>query len=115
MFKENFIRLCNQKGESPSSVCRNVGIAPATFSCWTSESVPRKATLIKISDYLGVSVEELLSDPKEKDPIKQEEFDEANEFLAQIAQEIKSLDDEGRKELENYVAYLVSKKKDRNF
>lgn len=60
MFKANFIRLCNKKGESPSSVCRSVGIAPATFSCWTDESVPRKATLMRIADYLGVSVDELL-------------------------------------------------------
>ena len=111
MFKENFIRLCNQKGESPSSVCRNIGIAPATFSCWTNESVPRQSTLLKIAEYFGVTVEDLLFHKKERSPIKQEEFDEANELLAQIAQEIKSLDDEGRKELENYVAYLVSKKK----
>ncbi len=60
MFKENFIRLCNQNDVSPSAVCRAVGIAPATFSCWTEESVPRKATLIKIADYFGVSVDDLL-------------------------------------------------------
>lgn len=111
MFKQNFIRLCNKKGVAPTVVCQQVGLSNAAFSCWTDSSVPRQSTLLKISEYFGVSVEELLSDPKEKDPIKQEEFDEANEFLAQIAQEIKSLDDEGRKELENYVAYLVSKKK----
>lgn len=62
MFKENFIRLCNSRNESPSSVCRKVGIAPATFSCWTDESVPRKATLMRIAEYFGVSVETLTGD-----------------------------------------------------
>ncbi len=60
MFKEIFIKLCNQKGVSPSAVCREVGITPATFSCWTDESVPRKATLMRISEYFNVSVDYLL-------------------------------------------------------
>lgn len=60
MFKENFIRLCNQRKESPTSVCRKVGITPATYSCWTDKSVPRRATLQRIADYFGVSVDYLL-------------------------------------------------------
>lgn len=60
MFKNNFIKFCNLNNESPSAVCRKIGIAPATFSCWTDESVPRKATLMKIADYFGITVEELL-------------------------------------------------------
>lgn len=60
MFKNIFIKLCNSRGESPSFVCRNVGIAPATFSCWTDESIPRQATLQRIADYFGVSVDYLL-------------------------------------------------------
>ena len=66
MFKQNFIAYCNKKGESPSHVCRQVGIAPATFSCWTDESVPRKATLFRIADYFGITPEDLLRDPAQK-------------------------------------------------
>ncbi len=60
MFKNIFIRLCNQRGISPSSVCREVGITPATFSRWTNESVPREATLMRIAEYFDVSTEYLL-------------------------------------------------------
>ena len=60
MFKENFIRLCNEKKVSPSKVCSSIGLSNAAFSCWTDTSVPRKATLIKIADYFGVSVDYLL-------------------------------------------------------
>lgn len=66
MFKNIFIDLCNQKGEAPSYVCRQVGITPATFSGWTDKTIPRQATLHRIADYFGVSVEMLLSDEKEK-------------------------------------------------
>lgn len=69
MFKENFIKLCNQKNESPSYVCKQVGITPATYSCWNKDSIPRKATLMRIAEYFGVSVEDLLS-KKEKNPVQ---------------------------------------------
>lgn len=62
MFKENFIRFCNERGESPCFVCKQVNITSATFSKWTDKSIPREATLMRISDYLGVSVKELLAD-----------------------------------------------------
>ena len=60
MFKEIFIRLCNEKGVTPSKACRDVNIAPATFSCWDENSVPRQATLLRIADYFGVTVDYLL-------------------------------------------------------
>ena len=60
MFKKIFIDLCNAKKESPSSVCQKVGLSTATFSCWTDESVPRRATLQRIADYFGVTVDYLL-------------------------------------------------------
>ncbi len=66
MFKEKFIRLCNEKKESPSSVCYKVGITPATYSKWTDESIPRKATLMRIADYFGITVDELLSEDEKK-------------------------------------------------
>ena len=66
MFKQNFINFCNKKGESPSFVCRRVGIAPATFSCWNENSIPRQATLQRIADYFDVTVEELIRGPEEK-------------------------------------------------
>lgn len=65
MFKKNFIKLCNAKGVAPTVACSKVGLSNAAFSCWTDESVPRKTTLLKIADYFGVTVEDLL---KEEEP-----------------------------------------------
>ena len=63
MFKQNFIRLCNEKGVAPTTVCTAVGLSNAAYSCWTDESVPRKATLMRIADYFGVTVDTLLAEP----------------------------------------------------
>lgn len=68
MFKKIFIDLCNKKGVAPTAACRAVGLSNATFTCWTDESVPRRATLQRIADYFGVTVDYLLGKEPEKKP-----------------------------------------------
>ena len=49
------------------------------YSCWTDKSVPRKATLMKLADYFGVTVEDLLAeDPAqiEKAPVYDERLEQ---------------------------------------
>lgn len=60
MFKENFIRICAEKGVSPTSVCVSIGLSSSVFSQWTENTVPRKTTLIKLANALGVTVDYLL-------------------------------------------------------
>ena len=59
-FKQNFIRICNEKGVSPSKVVEAIGLKRSAYSQWTDESIPRKATLMRIADYFGVTVDYLL-------------------------------------------------------
>ena len=66
MFKKIFIDLCNERKVSPSAVCKSIGLSNATFSQWTEESIPRRATLQRIADYFGVSLDYLLGQEKEK-------------------------------------------------
>lgn len=61
MFKENFVRICTEKGLSPSNVCIEAGISKSNYSNWNESSVPRKTTLIKIAQILNVDVSELTS------------------------------------------------------
>lgn len=86
-FKENFIKLCNQRNESPSFVCKKVNITAATFSCWTDESVPRKATLMRIADYFGVTVDYLVSGEEQTDPTLSDTEKRCVELLKKIPQQ----------------------------
>ena len=52
MFKEKFIEVCSKRGVSPTSVCIAVGLSNSAYTQWSETSIPRKTTLIKISDYL---------------------------------------------------------------
>lgn len=62
MFKKNFIKLCAQKNESPSSVCKKIGISSAAFSQWTDDTIPRKVTLLKLMEYFGCTEDDLLAE-----------------------------------------------------
>ena len=62
MFKENFIRICADRGVAPSAVCKAIGLSNAAYSQWTDETIPRKTTLLKIADHFGVSVDTLLAE-----------------------------------------------------
>ncbi len=100
MFKKIFIDLCNQNKEAPSAVCVKLGLSNAAYSKWDDNSIPRRATLQRISDYFGVSVDYLLGNMSASPAID-------DSLLARIA----TLDEEQMKQLDNYVDFLIEKKK----
>lgn len=93
MFKKNFEKICASKNVAPTYVCSAIGLSNAVYSKWTDSSVPRKTTLIKLSNYLGVTVEDLLAD----DPVQiqekpVEETDELDDDMKIIADLVSKID-----------------------
>lgn len=114
MFKENFIRLCNERGEFPSVVCKQVGITPAAFSKWTDESVPRRATLMRIADYFGVTVDDLIGEQPFHVDLDLQRFAEKEKeppMLARLNEVMKDMTEEELEDLEKYVEFILSRKK----
>lgn len=66
MFYDNFIRLCNEKGVSPSAVAVKVGVDKSAVTRWSRGAEPRYATMMRISDYFGITVDELSCDVETK-------------------------------------------------
>jgi repressor LexA len=60
MFFEIFSKLCQDFGKSANAVAKELRIASGTVSEWKKGRVPQNATLLKIADYFGVSVDYLL-------------------------------------------------------
>lgn len=73
MFYDNYIRLCNSVGKSPSAVAIEIGIAKPTVNRWKHGSRPTDATLGKIARYFGVSTDELLGKDNKKTPTQEGE------------------------------------------
>lgn len=60
MFYDEFIRLCNERGETPTAVTRIVGVDKSAASRWANGAIPRGTTMAKLADHFGVTVGELL-------------------------------------------------------
>lgn len=67
MFWENFNRLCIEKGTSPNAVAKVLSIPSGSVTDWKRGRKPRDATLLRIADYFGVTVSDLLDDPAPTD------------------------------------------------
>lgn len=75
MFYDNYLRLCNSVGKSPTAVALEIGLKASTVTRWKKGTIPTDATLIKIADYFGASVDYLLGNaPKEKPATKGDEL-----------------------------------------
>lgn len=68
MFYRNFVDLCNKKGMSPSAVAEEMGYQRSVVTRWGNGTKPRQATLQKIADYFGVSVDHLVGNQENENP-----------------------------------------------
>lgn len=68
MFYDNFINLCKRKNVAPSKAAIDAGFSKSLVSKWKANpnTVPTVDVLKKMSDYFGITVDELLG--KEKQP-----------------------------------------------
>ena len=62
MFYNNYIRFCNSINKSPSGVAKELGLSSPAVSSWKPGSIPNYATLLKVADYFGVTVDELTAE-----------------------------------------------------
>ena len=60
MFSDNYIRLCKEKGVGVTVASQEIGYSANSGKKWSEGSVPRKTTLLRIAEYFGVTVEDLM-------------------------------------------------------
>lgn len=63
MFFQNYLRLCNKHGISPSAAALEMGISKPTVTRWKKGGTPNDATLQRIADYFSVPVSSLTEEP----------------------------------------------------
>ena len=100
-FYENYVQLCNQINKSPSAVAIELKIGKPSVTRWKSGVKPRYATAMKVANYFGVTVEELMGKGIKKDPIPKDEA------VSPAAQEILDfLDSASGEELADVIKYI---------
>lgn len=94
-FYENYVRLCNQINKSPSAVAIELKIGKPSVTRWKSGVKPRYATALKVANYFGVTVEELMGEGIKKEPAENGKLSYAQLELIELSS--KMSDDELRK------------------
>lgn len=105
MFWDIFYSECEKQGTSPNAVCKAIGLSNAIATHWKDGTQPKADVLVKIADFLNVSVDYLLGREPQNPPITIEPHTkwEWTEILQQ-------LDMDDLQKLKSYAEYLLAKK-----
>lgn len=66
MFYGQYCKQCNRVGKSPSACAEEMGFKRSVITRWKNGAEPRRATLVRIADYFGVSPDDLLGEIKKE-------------------------------------------------
>lgn len=108
MFWGRFYEACNLRGLKPNNVTKALGLSSATATKWKNGSDPKADALIKIADYLDVSVDYLLGrsdDPNKKTSAPPVGADE----LEVLADRLTRLDEASREAILQYAEFLLTR------
>lgn len=89
MFYTKFVKLCNERNISPSAAAEEIGLSRAATSKWAIGQTPRKATLLKITEYFGVPEEYFSEEAQEteKSPAPNKETEDFAKYFAMLTPE----------------------------
>lgn len=75
-FKENFNRICEEKGTSPTALCKELGVSTSKVSAWNNGSLPKEEMMLKLAQRLGCSVMDFFADDIREDTVQPTDDDE---------------------------------------
>lgn len=61
-FKENFNRICREKGTTPTALCKKLGESTSKVSAWNNGSLPKEPMMLRLAQELGCSVMDFFAD-----------------------------------------------------
>lgn len=109
---EKFCELCNSKGVTRSQASKDLHISNATISNWKNRgSFPTIEIVIRMSEYFGCSIEELMSVKSQKSENDLQLLTNYGEPFAvvEIENKMEKLTDQQLKRLIAYANYLLTR------
>lgn len=104
-FYDNYVKLCNSVNKTPSAVAIEIGFSKSTVSRWKSGKQANDATLMKVADYFGCTIEDLTAEapaPHIKLP-GNNIFDALQLFAEELPQEAKKPTDKDDELSESHI------------
>jgi transcriptional regulator with XRE-family HTH domain len=107
-FYENYLRLCEKAGKTPSAAALEMGLSKPTVNRWKNGGGATDATALKVASYFGVTVEELTGEEQKEKPTPSEGSGLDARFDALLSQ----MTDADRADLLEYMEFKVAKRKE---
>lgn len=60
MFFEQLKKVCKERGTTPTTVTRELGLSTGSMSQWKNGSSPTANVVVKFADYFGITTDELM-------------------------------------------------------
>jgi hypothetical protein len=61
-FAENFNKICQKKGTTPTALLKTMGVATNKVTMWNNGALPKQEMLIRLAHALGCSVMDFFAD-----------------------------------------------------
>lgn len=74
-FYNNYVEMCAKCGKSLSAVAESIGLSRTAPNGWKKGKMPNDTTLAKLSNYFGITVDELKNGIKKEPSTNGEELD----------------------------------------
>lgn len=112
-FYDNYVRLCAERNISPSAAALDIGIKKSNVTYWKNgRNNPSDVTLIKIADYFGVTVEELMGKGIKKErPAEGGTLSGEDKEAAELREIWNSADENERRDLLEMARMLKNRRK----
>lgn len=108
VFYENYLKLCEKAGKTPSAAALEMGLSKPTVNRWKKGGGATDATALKVASYFGVTVEELTGEEQKEKPTPGEGSGLDARFDALLSQ----MTDADRADLLEYMEFKVAKRKE---
>lgn len=107
-FYENYLKLCEKAGKTPSAAALEMGLSKPTVNRWKKGGGATDATALKVASYFGVTVKELTGEEQKEKPAPSEGSGLDARFDALLSQ----MTDADRADLLEYMEFKVAKRKE---
>ena len=107
-FYENYLKLCEKAGKTPSAAALEMGLSKPTVNRWKKGGGATDATALKVASYFGVTVEELTGEEQKEKPTP----GEGSELDARFDELLSQMTDADRADLLEYMEFKVAKRKE---
>ena len=81
MIYDNFLKLCNNIGKTPSAAALDMGLSKTTVNRWKNGGGVTDATALIVANYFGITVEELKTGVKKEPSVPKDEKLDKNDAL----------------------------------